>query len=185
MIILDVEMGGMNGIETAKQIRKKDQAVSLFFSTKHSQYAYNSFSVNPSGYLVKTEADSQYILQLSNAIRCLGKRKQKFLVEYQGEKIWIEMADILFLKYFEHCVIFYMVDGSIYKTRKSLYRILEEAPESYLTLINRNVAINVMWIEFYLDGSVKLRTLNQIHTVARRRKKEVEDKYIRYCKESM
>ena len=50
---LDVEMGGMNGLELAKALKDIDGKTNIVFATGHSQYALDSYSVNASDYLLK------------------------------------------------------------------------------------------------------------------------------------
>jgi two-component SAPR family response regulator len=54
ILILDVEMGGMNGIQTAKEIRNmKFLDVQIMFLTSYPEYMVESFDVITSQYLIK------------------------------------------------------------------------------------------------------------------------------------
>ena len=53
IILLDVEMGGINGVETARQLRKKDNRVILFFISYHDQYCKEIINVQPFGFIDK------------------------------------------------------------------------------------------------------------------------------------
>lgn len=51
LVLLDIDMPGVNGIDLAKIIRHKTQK--LVFTTGHSQYAYEAFEVEADAYLLK------------------------------------------------------------------------------------------------------------------------------------
>ena len=46
-------MGKLNGMETAREIRKKDQDVVLVFITNMAQYAINGYDVGALDYVLK------------------------------------------------------------------------------------------------------------------------------------
>ncbi|MGN0457958.1 MAG: response regulator [Eubacterium sp.] len=50
---LDIEMGGMNGLELAKELKIIYPNVILFFCTAYSKYAFNAFEICAKGYLQK------------------------------------------------------------------------------------------------------------------------------------
>ena len=51
LVLLDIDMPGVNGIDLAKIIRHKSQK--LVFTTGHSQYAFEAFEVEADAYLLK------------------------------------------------------------------------------------------------------------------------------------
>ena len=53
IILLDIVMPLMNGIDTAAQIRKSDKSVKLVFLTSSPEFAIESYSVHANGYLLK------------------------------------------------------------------------------------------------------------------------------------
>ena len=53
MLITDIEMSGINGIETANKIRELDKDISIIFLTNYEKYMRDCFSCMPSGFLDK------------------------------------------------------------------------------------------------------------------------------------
>ena len=50
IVLMDIEMPGMNGMETAKALRKMDAAVILIFVTNLTQYAIMGYEVDALSY---------------------------------------------------------------------------------------------------------------------------------------
>lgn len=46
VIFLDVEMPGMDGMQVAREIRKKDETAGIIFITNMAQYAIRGYEVN-------------------------------------------------------------------------------------------------------------------------------------------
>ncbi len=53
IILLDIELGGMNGIETARQIRENDVNCNIIFITSFEQYSKEAISVHPFAFVDK------------------------------------------------------------------------------------------------------------------------------------
>lgn len=53
VILLDIIMPLLNGMETAHEIRKNDSVVKIIFLTSSPEFALESYDVKASGYLLK------------------------------------------------------------------------------------------------------------------------------------
>lgn len=58
IILLDIELGGMNGIETARQIRESDVNCNIIFITSFEQYSKEAISVHPFAFVDKPDRKS-------------------------------------------------------------------------------------------------------------------------------
>ena len=96
---LDIEMGTLNGIEFAKEIKMIYPTVNIIFVTGYSEYAVEAFRLKASGYLLKpfTKEDiKKEIEDLRNnnlisykdklTVQCFGN----FKVFYDGKEISFE-----------------------------------------------------------------------------------------------
>ncbi|MGG5343711.1 LytR/AlgR family response regulator transcription factor [Enterococcus sp. AZ192] len=68
IIFLDIEMSGINGIETAKKIREHDEHVLLNYITSYDKYSLASFEVSPFRYLLKPIEKQKINFLLDSAI---------------------------------------------------------------------------------------------------------------------
>jgi len=53
LAFLDIEMGGMNGLQLAKGLKDIYNKINVIFTTGYSQYAVDAYAVRASGYLLK------------------------------------------------------------------------------------------------------------------------------------
>ena len=65
IVFLDVSMDEMNGIETAKRIRKNNQKVYLIFVTAYINYATEGYKVNASRYVLKNNKTFELAIEES------------------------------------------------------------------------------------------------------------------------
>lgn len=67
LIFLDIYMGGMSGVETAKRIRTLDKNVMLVFVTTSNEFASESYAVKANFYLLKP-VRAESIKQLAETV---------------------------------------------------------------------------------------------------------------------
>ena len=73
ILLLDVEMRGMSGIELAKKIRRENDRVEIIFVTSHFEFSGEGYEVDALHYLVKPVAQDKLMEVLSKAARRLAE----------------------------------------------------------------------------------------------------------------
>lgn len=84
IILLDINMPGTNGLETARRLRAANCRAALVFGTNYAQYAVKGYEVNAIGYLLKPIEESAFRICLERAISAVN--------EAQALKIRIKTA---------------------------------------------------------------------------------------------
>ena len=71
VIVADISMPQLNGIEAARQIKKIDKNIKIVFLTMHQDatYAANAFEAGASGFVLKHSASSELIRAIHEAIK--------------------------------------------------------------------------------------------------------------------
>jgi DNA-binding NarL/FixJ family response regulator len=91
VIVVDISMPLLNGIEAVRQIKKLDKRVKVIFLTMHPDvtYAIRAFEAGASGYVLKHSASSELLTAIHEAIK--GRTyvtpmiAGELLQAYQGE----------------------------------------------------------------------------------------------------
>jgi len=68
IIFLDIIMGGMDGMTYAHLIRKQDKLVKIIFSTNSTEYVYEGYEVNATGYLIKPMNPNKILENFKKAV---------------------------------------------------------------------------------------------------------------------
>ena len=80
ILLLDIEMPSMNGVELAKRIRKENDAVQIIFITGYTDYIAEGYEVSALHYLVKPLSETKLFKVLNRAVLKIRKN------EKSGEK---------------------------------------------------------------------------------------------------
>lgn len=68
-IILDIDMPGINGMDAARALRKKDPRVAIMFVTNMPQYAIDGYEVDAVDYVLKPLTRPAFRLKMEKAVR--------------------------------------------------------------------------------------------------------------------
>lgn len=108
IILLDIDMGGMNGIETARQIRNRDKTVTLIYVTNYVDYTIFAFAVHAFAYLLKPLQKEALFAQLEEALSYRNIEPEEEL-EFMTREGIIRLApkNILYFEYQDRRVLLF------------------------------------------------------------------------------
>ena len=84
IVILDIELDHIYGVDVARKIREMDEEIQILFVTNYKEYAYESFSVNPEGYIQKSTGYDVFSEIFRKMLNRLEARREKFIFAYDG-----------------------------------------------------------------------------------------------------
>ena len=152
LIILDIEMRGLNGIETAKELRKKGKKTAVVFLSSHTEYALEGYEVNALRYLTKpTSAE-----KLSEIITYLleqRKKEKRILLRNGEEEELVCAADICYMEAQDQMVRI-VTDRGEYRNRYNLGEYEKELSNCGFFRIHRGYLVNL--------GHIRRRTGKEI-----------------------
>mgnify|MGYP001079400121 FL=1 len=73
IILLDIEMGGINGVETARRIREKDNRAILFFISYYEQYCKEIINVQPFRFIDKPVSEEELDRGFREAFKAMSQ----------------------------------------------------------------------------------------------------------------
>lgn len=80
IILLDIEMPKVNGMDAAEQIREIDEDVLIMFITNMAQYAIHGYSVGALDFVMKPITYYTFCMKMKRAIKRVQKKSTKTLV---------------------------------------------------------------------------------------------------------
>ena len=97
LIFLDLEMGELDGMETARRLRSADSGLQLVFVTGHADCVFDGYSVGALGYLLKPPAPERLEEGLDRAQTALVRELDRVYVCRRGDTYWrVPLQNILY-----------------------------------------------------------------------------------------
>lgn len=156
VLLLDIRMPIMDGIETAEHLLKLEPAPSVIFTTAFDDYAIQAFEVNAIDYLLKPIRAERLIaaLQKARAITlarmealksAVGKARTHISIGDRGRILLVPLADVVFLKAELKYVTVRTLEKE-YLLEESLVKLEQEFSECFVR-IHRNCLLARAYIE--------------------------------------
>jgi two-component system, LytTR family, response regulator len=162
VIFLDIDMGGLNGIETARQIRNYDKGVKIIYATNFTDYVNLAFEVHAFGYLNKPVKREQIHKQLSEVIAYAEEKKEQESIEFLTTEGVVRMAprDIYYFEYINRRVKIKTLD-STYVIKEKITTIAENMNKYGFLMPHKSFTVNLFYVKAIkgydismVDGSV-------------------------------
>ena len=153
MLLLDIEMGAMDGVTMAKRIRQTDEAVQIVFITGYSDYIAEGYEVEALHYLMKPVRQEKLTAVLD---RALEKRKQNercLNLELSGEMVRIPFYEIRYLDVLKNYVTIHGKEN--YTLKRSLGDFEKELDERFFR-VGRGMILNLKHIRRVTKTEVHL-----------------------------
>lgn len=97
LLMLDIEMGALNGVELARQVRKEDQSVQILFVTGYSDYIAEGYDVSALHYLIKPFQEEKLFAVLDRALKMRRRSQRCLTLELPGETVRLPLYEIRYL----------------------------------------------------------------------------------------
>lgn len=184
ILLLDIFMPGISGIEIAKEIRKRKDKTEIVFLTTSDDFAVVAFSLKAAHYLVKPFAQSEFDEAMDRAVASFTKNnvlKLSFKLTGGGIKT-VDIDDILYIESYKHEQKVQLKEGNPLSIRESLNSLQEQldelSPHQFLAPY-KGYIVNLKAVHAVEPDCMKLHGSKSV-PIARRSFRELTDKYFAY-----
>ena len=162
VVLMDVEMPGMSGIDCARVIQDKNPKAVLVFATAHEQYMKSAFEVYAFDYLVKPFPIERALntlrlirerLRESAAAREASPRARerrtpaRLMLKSRDGLSFVDVEDILLVQREERQTVIYTANDGRYVTSEALSELEERLPANMFYRTHKSYIVNIAQIE--------------------------------------
>lgn len=121
LVLLDILMPGINGLQVARELRQRDQNVRIILLSATPEFAVESYSVGAYHYLLKP-TDSKVLFQLLDKVEdeLTVQDEQVFLLKNREGVFKIAFTRLEYVEVINKTVFFYLTDGTVHEVNGSL-----------------------------------------------------------------
>jgi len=180
MIVLDIEMGDIDGLETAGRVREIDKNVIIIFLTNYDNFVYKGYEVRAFRYILKEQPKQLCMKQLQDAIGEYYHKHKFIVIDDKQIKQKIFISEIICVEVFLREISIHTKNGS-YSVVGKLKDYESLLPESLFVKINKSQIINVQNVDSICKNSITLKN-GQTLIVSRNHVQTVNAMFINYIK---
>lgn len=153
IVFLDIEMPLLNGIETAKKLRKFDSDVCIIFVTNMPQFALKGYEVDALDYVLKPVNSFNISLKLDKAFRLIEKRESAIFVSTESGIRRLSLSAVCYMEVFGHMTAIHTEEEEII-TRISLKELEQQLEGDWFYRCSRFYIINFRYLSGITEDNV-------------------------------
>lgn len=181
VLLLDIEMPGMDGMELARRLRQAGEPIGIIFVTGNPDFALEGYDLEAVSYVMKPIRRERLHAALSRARERMARRAAVLLPLSGGELERLYIADICCLESDGHASIVWKKDGTKLVSKMGIQQLeqeLENCSDAFFKP-HRSYFINLAHVERI--GKKDVRMGNQLLVpIARGKWEPLNQAYLRY-----
>lgn len=129
---LDIQTGGMNGLQLAVELKKVKPDIHIIFVTGYSQYAVEAFSIHATGYLLKPVTEEAVNRELTFIYRERLPKRRIEIKTFGGFDLYVDGQLVRFGRAKSKELLAYLVDrrGLSVTTGEAYAALFEDAQDT-------------------------------------------------------
>lgn len=153
ILLLDIEMGKMDGVTMAKKLRQVNDSVEIIFITGYSEYIAEGYEVAALHYLMKPVGEEKLFSVLDRAAEKLAKNEKVLTFETGGEMLRVPVYRI---RYADVLGNYVTVHAQSDITVKMTLSELEKQLDERFLRVGRSALINLTQVSRVTKTEIKL-----------------------------
>lgn len=182
ILFLDIQMDGIDGMETARRLRNRNYRGYLIFITVLREMVFEAFVVQPYDYLLKPMKEEAFVKTMERLFASMQEERAASLLVQRGyESSLVPFGDIIFCEIIDRKIYLHLKTGEVIDYYDRLER-LETKLDSRFYKCHRSYLINLNYLKSYKNGMAYMINDKAI-PVSRLRGKEFSGVILNYMKE--
>ncbi len=153
ILLLDIEMGKVDGVSLAKKVRQNNETVQIIFITGYSEYIAEGYEVAALHYLMKPVKQEKFLEVMDRAAEKLMRNEKCLNLNLSGEMIRIPFYQIYYIDVEKNYITIHGKEE--YKVKRTLSEMEKELDESFCR-VGRALIVNLKYIRRVTKTEVHL-----------------------------
>ncbi len=183
ILLLDIQMGQINGIDTARKVRVLDDKVEIIFITALIEYVLEGYEVRAYRYLIKPVKYNNLKDNIINCIKEVDIKNKYIMVKAQGSQTKLNVSEITYIEVQKETITIHTLN-EVYKINGTMSNIEKEIDCSRFFRCHKSFLVNLEHVKSIKQYVAILENSKEV-PVSRYRFKETKDKFFDLIEEKL
>lgn len=167
LAFLDIQMGDIGGLTVAKELKRRNNKVVIFFVTNYPEFQDDAMDLRIFRFFEKPFDVNRLYSGLDKALEYLDETYIDVYLAQGGTHLKVLVDDIYYIKRENREIIVVTKNGE-YKTSKSLEYWNEKLPNTFFYLVHKSFLINLHYVTKYSYTEVFINENTRISIATRK-----------------
>ncbi|WP_419726098.1 LytR/AlgR family response regulator transcription factor [Terrisporobacter petrolearius] len=175
ILLLDIQMGKINGMDTARKTRKLDDKVEIIFITSLIEYVLEGYEVRAYRYLIKPVKYDDLKNIILTCIKEIDIKNKYIIIKNQGNRIKLDINEITYIEVQKEDITIHTLN-KIYETKGTMNNIEKEINCISFFRCHKSYLLNLEQVKSIKQYVAILENKEEV-PVSRYRFKDTKDKF--------
>lgn len=153
LLLMDIYMEGMNGIEAVTEIRKIDENVPVAFITESTEHALESYRLSALKYIEKP-CERKHIEDILKLASLKKANAPSLVVRWFGKEQYIRLAQIIYLEVQKRLLLIHLKNGEVVSVYDKLSSVLPQLQDDLFFSPHKSYCVNLRCVQ-YIDKELR------------------------------
>ena len=154
LILFDIEMPRMDGMEAARQIRKNNVSAIIIFITSLAQYAYKGYEVEALDYMLKPINYAAFSLRMQKVLLKTKSSDIRLKIGGSTNQRFMPVSEIYYIESLGHNLTYHTKNGQFSENTRQSLKTLESTLADYgFARANGSVIVSLRYVK-KINGNV-------------------------------
>ncbi len=146
LILMDIQLPEIDGMEASRRLRTIDANVNLIFVTNMAQFAIKGYEVAALDFVVKPVSYFDFSMKIKRVIKKINNYEDsKIIINSKGDNVYLYVRDIRYVEVLKHKIVYHTINGD-YETRGTLSNAEEQLPKKVFVRCNNYCSVNLNFV---------------------------------------
>lgn len=179
ILILDIDMPEVSGLELAESLRDENKELIIIFLSNHEEFVFKAIEFQPFRYIRKMYLNTEMPLAIRSAVRVIeANRDKQVILNTDDGEMKVMISEIMYFETEKRKIAIYLQNSKKLITNKTILEVQEIINKENFIMVHRSCVVNANYIKNISNGVVTLDNDEKL-IVSRLRYKTVKQQLLK------